>query len=116
MPEDPYPGNDPYYLDQMEVDVQGGALPRVFVTDPDEPYEGRTFVWSKMGWLERIALEDGPAAFSPVAASEEELHALLTADERDALTEIDDDYAEHICKQFDQQNVLYPESPELSNQ
>lgn len=110
--DDPYPGNDPAYLDDLEDDVLSGAAPRIFISEPGR----RTFVWSKIGWLERLEGENGAVEFSPVADSEEELRAWLRQSDDADLTEIDDGYAEVVRDEFDEQSPLYPEAPELSNQ
>jgi|FLYL01.1.fsa_nt_gi hypothetical protein len=121
MEKDEYPltpeqdlRDEPRYL--AEGELFEGASPRVFVTDPDNPEEGRVFVWSKMGWLERIESEEtGAVEFSPVAADEEELRRWLAEQGLEA-TEIDDEFAQMVREEFEEQTPLYPEAPELSVQ
>jgi hypothetical protein len=62
----------------MQDELFEGAQPRVFVTNPDNLEEGRTFVWAKARWYERLEGEMGNVAFSPVTDSEEELRSWLT--------------------------------------
>ena len=58
-----------------------GARFRIFGTVPDNPEEGRIFVWTKMGWFERVKSESGNVAFTPVAQSENELRELISRDD-----------------------------------
>ena len=89
---------------------------RVFVTDPDEPGEGRTFIWTETGWFERlIGDETGAAEFSPLSMDENALHEWLREQDLD-ITELDDDYAELVLDEWANEDHYYPEAPELSNQ
>jgi len=102
----------------MQDGLFEGAQPRVFVTNPDNLEEGRTFVWAKARWYERLEGEMGNLAFSPVTDSEEELRSWLTQEsglEAEA-TEVDDEYAETVREEFLNQIPLYPEAPELSDE
>jgi hypothetical protein len=54
-----------------------GARPRVLVTNAAHPDEGRTFVWTKMGWFEREEGNLGDIAFARIVDSEDELRGLL---------------------------------------
>ena len=58
-----------------------GARFRIFGTDPDNPEEGRIFIWTKMGWFERVQGMSGNVAFIPVAQSESELRELISRDD-----------------------------------
>jgi hypothetical protein len=53
----------------MQDELFEGAQPRVFVTNPDNLDEGRTFVWAKARWYERLEGEMGNVAFSPITDS-----------------------------------------------
>lgn len=53
----------------MQDELFDGAQPRVFVTNPNDPEEGRTFVWAKARWYERLEGEMGNVAFSPLTDS-----------------------------------------------
>ena len=58
-----------------------GARLRILGTDPDNPEEGRIFVWTKMGWFERAQGQSGDVAFIPVAQSENELREFISRDD-----------------------------------
>jgi hypothetical protein len=49
----------------MQDELFEGVQPRVFVTNPNNLEEGRTFVWAKARWYERLEGEMGNVAFSP---------------------------------------------------
>jgi hypothetical protein len=54
---------------------------QILGTDPDNPEEGRIFVWTKIGWFERAIGQMGNVAFIHVAKSELELNALISRDD-----------------------------------
>lgn len=97
-------------------DILEGARLRVFVTNPDEPEVGRTFVWALTKWYERMVGETGAVAFPPITETEEELRETLSPQESADLTEVDDTFAEMVREEFLEQAPLYPEAPELSDQ
>jgi hypothetical protein len=105
---------DPKYL---EEDLFAGADPRIFVSDPHDLDEARTFVWSPAGWFERIEGDSGAVEFSPVALDEEELREWLS-EQGIEITEIDIDnaFAADVREEFLEQTPLYPEAPEVSDQ
>jgi hypothetical protein len=92
-----------------------GTDQRVFATDPDSPEDGRVFVWSLARWYERMEGELGEVVFPHVADSEEELRAMLN-EERLDITELDDKFARDIREEFREQDILYPEAPEDSDE
>jgi hypothetical protein len=100
----------------MQDELFDGAQPRVFVTNPDEPEEGQTFVWGKARWYERLAGGMGGVAFSHITDSEEELRSWLAQETDLELTELDSEYAATVRQEFLDQTPLYPEAPELSNE
>lgn len=100
----------------MQDELFDGAQPRVFVTSPNDPAEGRTFVWAKARWYERLEGEMGNVAFSPLTDSEEELRSWLTEETGLESTEVDSEYAETVRQEFLDQTPLYPEAPELSDE
>lgn len=100
----------------MERDLFLGAEPRVFVTVPDEPAEGRVFVWSKGRWYEREEGDSGAVEFPHIANSEADLHQWVFQQEKTDLTELDDDFAYMVREEFMDQTPLYPKAPELSEQ
>lgn len=95
----------------------GQADPRIFVTSPDAPDEGRTFVWTEMGWFERLeeGEAEGPVAFSPLSMDEDGLREWLSEQGLE-ITELDNEFARDVRDEFLNENPLYLEAPELSNQ
>ena len=103
-----------------EGDLLGARLweqtdPRVFVTDPDNPSDGQVFVWANTQWFERIEADNGAVEFSPTSMDEDELREWLSEQSLE-ITELDDEFAREVRDEFLNQNPLYPEAPELSNQ
>jgi hypothetical protein len=106
-------------MDRMAREEFRGARPRVYGTEPDDPVHGRVFVWTKMGWFERVEGPWGDVAFSPVADSEEELRNWISRDNPDAdLVEMNDEYGKMVYAEFLEQAeyALYPEAPETSSE
>ncbi len=94
-----------------------GARIQVVGTNQDVPEEGRIFVWTKMGWFERLEGESGNVAFTPVADSEEDLRELILRDNAQAqLYEIGGNEGKEFSKEFLQQSRSYADSPEDSNE
>jgi hypothetical protein len=108
---------DPEDPQLLEEDLFADADPRVFVSSPDSPDDGRTFVWSPTGWFERLEGDSGAVEFSPVAQDEEELREWLS-EENVEITEIDvdEEFGRTVREEFLEQSPLYPEAPELSDQ
>jgi hypothetical protein len=98
----------------LEADL-GNFVPRVFSTNPDEPGEGRTFVWTPTGWIERIDADTGAVEFSPLSMDEDELRSWLSEQDIE-ITEIDDEFARIVRDEVRNEPMFYPEAPELSNQ
>ena len=69
---------------QSEREEFRGARIQIMGTNPDDPENGRIFVWTKMAWYERLEGQWGDVAFTPVAESEEELRELVTRDDPEA--------------------------------
>jgi len=101
----------------LEEDLFADADPRIFLTDPDNPEEGRTFVWALTRWFERLEGDTGAVEFSPVAEDEDELREWLS-EQGIEITEIDVDneFARTVREEFLGQTPLYPEAPEVSDQ
>jgi hypothetical protein len=101
----------------LEEDLFDRTDPRIFIADPDDPEEGRTFVWSPTGWFERLEGDSGAVEFTPVAQDEEELREWLSQ-ENIEITEIDvdEEFGRIVREEFLEQSPLYPEAPELSDQ
>jgi hypothetical protein len=94
-----------------------GAQIQIFGTNPDTPEEGRIFVWTKMGWFERLEGESGNVAFTPVADSEEELREFISRDNAQAdLCELGSKYRKKISEEFIEQSPSYSDSPEDSSE
>jgi hypothetical protein len=86
-------------------------------TNPDAPEEGRIFVWSKMGWFERLEGPSGDVAFTPVADSEEELRKLISRDNtRAELHELGAKNRKMVSEEFREQSPSYLDSPEDSSE
>lgn len=90
--------------------------PRVYTTDPDRPSKGRTFVWDRTKWYEREIGKNGAVAFSPVADSYSELFRWLSQTGPVELTELENEFSLMVAEEFLDQDMLYPEAPELSDQ
>jgi hypothetical protein len=104
-------------MDRMAREEFRGARPRVFGTDPDNPEHGRIFIWTKMGWFERVEGPWGDVTFSPVADSEEQLKEWISRDNPGAdLVEMDNQFGRTVYQEFIEEEPLYPESPETSSQ
>jgi hypothetical protein len=107
--------------DDEETHILGGQLleaevgevdPRVFSTSPDDPGEGRTFVWARTRWFEREEGDSGAVEFSPVEMSEAEIHDWLREQDLE-MTEIDDEFSHIVRDEFKNESSLYPEPMEL---
>ena len=94
-----------------------GAQIQILGTNPHNPEEGRIFVWTKMGWFERLEGSSGNVAFTPIADSEEELRELISRDNPQAeLNELGGKYREKVSEEFIEQSRSYSASPENSNE
>jgi hypothetical protein len=103
--------------DMLEARLWEQEDPRVFSTNPDDPDEGRTFIWASTGWFERIEGEDadGAVEFSPLSMDEHALRQWLSEQSLE-ITELDDEFADDVIEEFLADEPLYMEAPELSNQ
>ena len=94
----------------------GGARIQILGTNPDEPDNGRIFVWTKMAWFERLEGQWGDVAFTPVAESEKELRELVLQDDPEAdLVELGGEFGKQVAEEFISQSPSIPESVEDSN-
>ncbi len=92
-----------------------GAQIQILGTNPRTPEKGRIFVWTKMGWFERLEGPSRNVAFTPVADSEEELRKLISRDNPQAvLYELGDKNRKKVSEEFIEQSRSYPDSPEDS--
>jgi hypothetical protein len=102
-----------YILGGELLEANPGAVdPRVFSTSPDDPDEGRTFVWARTKWFEREESESGAVEFSPLEMSEAEIHDWLRGQDLE-MTELDDAFANDVRDEFRSESSLYPEPAEL---
>jgi hypothetical protein len=94
-----------------------GARIQILGTNMDTPEEGRIFVWTKMGWFERLEGPSGNVAFTPVADSEEELRELISWDNPQAdLHELVGKNRKKVSEEFIEQSLSYLDSPEDSRE
>ncbi len=98
-----------------------GVRPRIFSTNTADFEHGRIFVYSKVGWFERVEGPWGDVAFTPAADSEEELKDWLSQTIPDLdLVEIgfDTDFGKMVYQEFKEQaeDALYPAAPEVSSE
>ena len=94
-----------------------GARVRVSGTDPEDPEKGRIFVWTKMGWFERVKGPSGSVSFIPVAESENELHEFISRrDPSFDLVPLGGSYGKKISDEFMEQSPAYSDSPEYSSE
>lgn len=106
----------------MQEQLNRFGDPRVFVTDPEDPEEGRVFVWALTRWYERVSDEEtGAVEFPHLFDTDKELDDWLQVEEKinpDDLVEMDegDDFGRLVREEFLNQTPLYPEAPELSDE
>jgi hypothetical protein len=108
MPDDKEPS---------EREESRGADIQILGTNPDNPEKGRIFVWTKMGWFERLEGPAGGIAFDLVAESEKELKEMISRDNPN--TDLDDlrgNYRKMVSEEFKEQSPSYSDSPEESNE
>ena len=90
---------------------------RIFGTNAAQPDEGRIFVWTKMGWFERIEVQSGAVAFTPVARSESELREFVSRDDPSAdLVALSGRFRKMVSEEFNEQSPSYRDSPEYSRE
>lgn len=97
--------------------VDDEARIQILGTNPETPEEGRIFVWTKMGWFERLEGPSGNVAFTHVADSEEELRELISRDNpRADLNELGGKYSKKVSEEFLEQSLSLSDSPEDSSE
>ena len=95
----------------INEEFHGNRL-RIFGTDFDEPDEGRIFVWTKMGWFERIEGSSGNVAFTPIADSEADLRELIARDKPSVdFVELGGEYRKMVSEEFLEQSTSYRDYP-----
>ena len=100
-----------------EREESRGAKIQILGTNPDNPDKGRIFVWTKMGWFERLEGSSGDIAFTPIADSEEELRELISRDNLNTdLYNLKGKYRKRVSEEFIEQSPSYSSSPEDSSE
>lgn len=103
--------------ENSEREESRGAKIQILGTNPEDPANGRIFVWTKMGWLERLEGQSGDVAFTPIAESEEELREVISRDNPNAdLDDIGGEFRKKVSEEFIEQSPSYSDSPEDSNE
>ena len=103
-------------MERDENRSRGTGL-RIFGTNPEQPDEGRVFVWTKMGWFERIEVQSGAVGFTPVARSESELREFVSRDDPSAdLVALSGRFRKMVSEEFNEQLPSYRDSPEYSRE
>jgi hypothetical protein len=103
--------------EQYEREDSRGVTIQILGTNTDNPEEGRIFVWTKMGWFERLEGQSGDIAFTPVADSEEELRELISRDDPDAdLDDLTGKNREKVSEEFIGQSPSYSDDSEDSSE
>jgi hypothetical protein len=103
--------------ENSEREESRGAKIQILGTNPDNPEKGRIFVWTKMGWLERIEGQSGDIAFTSIAESEKELREVISRDNPNSdLDDIRGEFRKKVSEEFIEQSPSYSESPEDSNE
>ena len=86
------------YFQKLESSVLG--------TNPNIPEDGRIFVWTKIGWFERIKGPSGTVAFLQIPQSEDNPHDLVSHDNPSAdLFELNKEYRDMVIQEFNEQTL-----------
>ena len=97
--------------DMIQEEFRGARL-RIYGTNNDSPDEGRIFVWTKIGWFERIEGSSGNVAFTPIADSEAELRELIARDKPAVdFVELGGEYRKMVSEEFMEQSTYYRDYP-----
>jgi hypothetical protein len=103
--------------ENSEREESRGAKIQILGTNPEDPANGRIFVWTKMGWFERLEGQSGDIAFTPIAESEKELREVISRDNPN--TDLDDirgEFRKKVSEEFIEQSPSYSDSPEDSSE
>jgi hypothetical protein len=93
------------------------ARPRVFGTNLDDPEDGRIFIWTKNGWLERIEGTSGNVAFAPIAENEADLREIVNRDQPGAdIFQLGGEYRKTFIEEYLEQESSYRDTPEYSEE
>jgi hypothetical protein len=94
-------------LEHADQDEFRGARLRIYEAKTNHPQARRIFVWTKMGWFERIEGSSGNVAFTPVAESETELRDLIAQDDPQfELIELGGDFRKTVSTEFREQSTF----------
>ena len=103
--------------ENSEREESRGAKIQILGTNPDDPDKGRIFVWTKMGWFERLEGQSGDIAFTPIAESEKELREVISRDNPNAdLDNIRGEFRKKVSEEFIEQSPSYSDDPEDSSE
>ena len=103
--------------EQMDRNEFRGARLRIFGTKPDNPEDGRIFLWTKVGWFERIVGRSGGVAFIPIAKSEDELRKFIARSASSVdLVQLGREFRKMISEEFIEQSPSYRDSSEYSSE
>jgi hypothetical protein len=103
--------------ENFEREESLGAKIQILGTNPEDPVNGRIFVWTKMGWFERLEGQFGDVAFTPIAESEKELREILSRDNPNAdLDDIRGEFRKKVSEEFIEQSPSYSDSSEDSSE
>jgi hypothetical protein len=103
--------------ENSEREETRGAKIQILGTNPEYPANGRIFIWTKMGWFERLEGQSGDIAFTPIAESEKELREVISRDNPN--TDLDDirgEFRKKVSEEFIEQSPSYSDSPEDSSE
>jgi hypothetical protein len=79
--------------------------------------QGKIFLWTKLGWFERIVGESGDVAFTPVAQSEDELRKIIARYNPSAdLVPLGGNYRKIVSEEFMDQSLSYEDSAQYSEE
>jgi hypothetical protein len=104
-------------MDLSSQEEKRQARPRVYGTNLEYPEDGRIFVWTKNGWLERIEGVSGNVAFTPIAENEEELREIVRREQPGAdIFQLGGDYRKTVVEEYLEQESSYRDTPEYSEE
>ena len=87
--------------------------PSVLGTNPKNPENGRIFVWTKIGWFERVEDPLGIVAFSLIPQSKDNPYDLISHENPSAdLFELSKEYRDMVIQEFNEQTLSLGDMPE----
>jgi len=92
--------------EQLYRNESHGASTRILGTNPNNPEEGRVFLWTKAGWFERIENQSGDLNFTLVAKSEDEMSVFIERDLASIdLVQLGPEYRKKVFEEFTGQSM-----------